>query len=1380
MAMDEDDIWHLLTVEEKERVRCLRHQATQRHLITALADFALYCRALTACRSQSKSSTVKPPGRRILHLPPSLPPKDLRDSLAIPDKPTVDLLISMAQMKKEKKLGSSARFFVDSTDSSAGSQCARSRGVQKAPWGDDLHWPFQAIPAFAQLEDGLRIQTRKSGPCVVLTLRVLRDLERLAQECSFSRFGEKDWARRLYGDYWPLAVHYLVALEKRITAHTGAGRSTSRADAITDMVHEHIANDPCSLPQVDLSVSKLLRGISPLKQFADLRAVLHALLHMAPSHGDVVLDTLFTEPLARDDKEVKRLRDSLRITVETAEAERIAQDLMDDEEDEGSKTVFGSAKKEKKKRRKKDLQEKKNRQRLEEKQKEAEKEQKMANEKKAVRETSQSNRSDAANKSATAQSDSKTNIRDAPKISGTQTWSEVENSIRDAVDSDAGMPQNETRKTVEAQTDTEVGPTALTMTSRKTTSAYAPIAKQASETEVQEYFLSEELCNQFGMATPILEESEIGTSQTRFLPLLPWTNRLNRTMISHHDDSRLEFVLRNGPKLGTGYAGSDVSSDERFSQRSCAAASLDDQLLFAGRNPDGKFGYLDASITGSIGPESKCSISVDGECSISQRVERESTSGSNGGIEVFDMVCDAVGAMNHECVLDFDALLAELEKWKQKAHDLQKELDALRRPLGEQESNRAVSRWRILGKLVLSRRLAESVDSLRQPGKDVRNSARPNSSSPEVPSADSQINSTARPTLRYRSLSRGDLNMVPIPPHRSLTPLPDPRRKKIHINPLGTTIGLFSPSTDASTQTAPAVTLSKIYGSTVPSVVQKEIARLRQQNQFLRYRAIVGPLPGGNAGNYSEMGSMHRGQNDRGRPQDVATQTQPAITLSKMWASLGVNGVVQLQKEVQLLRQENQVWRGLARRQSEGEMVYLPDVPQYAMKQVGECSSVAQMHYVPQYTIKHREEKVEEEERNPGEAHFLRLRADIADLERRLTGETMATEDARAAIFRNVTRVVKNTWPRSNLQLYGSYAVGLAIPTSDLDLVITDEGVNKKTWQSVLARKLSEPHETWVLLDSINQISNTAIPILTFVAEHTMASGQRTRVQVDVSLDGPHHNGLAGLEAISYWLETLPLLRPIVLVLKLFLQKHSLATSYTGGLSSYGLANMVTCYLLHSNDDKLEQAFLGFFKCYGQQFNTRIFGVSVVRAQFVRRDGSDWKDVLPQFLEKGWGKPRCLNSDSHPYDPMFIEDPLNPSNNISRNCFRIKQIQKVFDKALETLLQDSDISRIMCTPLHGMGDTHDTGHLVAHTREHDDPNLPYAVKAPCTTRMCYDNGYLPCEVPSRDANAYIQPNGIGGQQWRSEKPFQWDSAVGYQELNGFKRRVPWCYRRDNR
>ena len=52
-----------------------------------------------------------------------------------------------------------------------------------------------------------------------------------------------------------------------------------------------------------------------------------------------------------------------------------------------------------------------------------------------------------------------------------------------------------------------------------------------------------------------------------------------------------------------------------------------------------------------------------------------------------------------------------------------------------------------------------------------------------------------------------------------------------------------------------------------------------------------------------------------------------------------------------------------------------------------------------------------------------------------------------------------------------------------------------------------------------------------------------------------------------------------------------------------------------------------------------------------------------RFQPPGGGRSAHSRTPRHWFDPLYIEDPLRPSNNVGRNCFRIYAIQQEFGKA---------------------------------------------------------------------------------------------------------------------
>jgi hypothetical protein len=88
-------------------------------------------------------------------------------------------------------------------------------------------------------------------------------------------------------------------------------------------------------------------------------------------------------------------------------------------------------------------------------------------------------------------------------------------------------------------------------------------------------------------------------------------------------------------------------------------------------------------------------------------------------------------------------------------------------------------------------------------------------------------------------------------------------------------------------------------------------------------------------------------------------------------------------------------------------------------------------------------------------------------------------------------------------------------------------------------------------------VDHGRVPIIKAVAHRGAHS-----FNVDISIDGPAHTGLATTAFVACLVERLPALAPLVLVLKHLLQSRGLKCPYTGGLSSYALTLMATYVVL--------------------------------------------------------------------------------------------------------------------------------------------------------------------------------------------------------------------------
>lgn len=314
---------------------------------------------------------------------------------------------------------------------------------------------------------------------------------------------------------------------------------------------------------------------------------------------------------------------------------------------------------------------------------------------------------------------------------------------------------------------------------------------------------------------------------------------------------------------------------------------------------------------------------------------------------------------------------------------------------------------------------------------------------------------------------------------------------------------------------------------------------------------------------------------------------------------------------------------------------------------------------------------------------------------------------------KRVTRSLQVLWPRSRTNIFGSNATGLSLPTSDLDLVVCLppvrnlepikeagilEGRNgiKETCLQHAARYLA--NQEWVKNDSLKIVENTAIPIIMLVVEvphdlivsaasnvhvlkessdvsgeqrnsfetDTVASesaalpssintnnddGKEVKsIRLDISFKAPSHTGLQTTELVKELTEQFPAATPLALVLKQFLSDRSLDQSYSGGLSSYCLILLITRFLQHEHHlgRPINQNFGGllmdFLYFFGNVFDPRQMRISVQGSGiYIKR-------------ERGYS-----------IDPIYIDDPLFPANNVGRNCFRIHQCVKAFADAYSIL-----------------------------------------------------------------------------------------------------------------
>lgn len=279
---------------------------------------------------------------------------------------------------------------------------------------------------------------------------------------------------------------------------------------------------------------------------------------------------------------------------------------------------------------------------------------------------------------------------------------------------------------------------------------------------------------------------------------------------------------------------------------------------------------------------------------------------------------------------------------------------------------------------------------------------------------------------------------------------------------------------------------------------------------------------------------------------------------------------------------------------------------------------------------------------------MLQLHKEILDFVD-FVSPTPEEQASRTAAVQSVIDVIKYIWPHSTVELFGSFRTGLYLPTSDVDVVILESKVTKpQTGLYALSKALSQRS----VAKKLQVIAKARVPIVKFVE-------RRSGIAFDISFD--IESGPQAAEFIKDALKKIPPLRPLCMVLKVFLQQRELNEVFSGGIGSYALLAMLIANLqmYRSRQDlQLRQQpmehnlgilLVNFFEFYGRKLNTTDVGVSCNAAGtfFLKRD-------------KGF-----LNTE-RPY-LLSIEDPQAPENDIGKNSFNYFKVRSAFAMAYSSL-----------------------------------------------------------------------------------------------------------------
>lgn len=171
---------------------------------------------------------------------------------------------------------------------------------------------------------------------------------------------------------------------------------------------------------------------------------------------------------------------------------------------------------------------------------------------------------------------------------------------------------------------------------------------------------------------------------------------------------------------------------------------------------------------------------------------------------------------------------------------------------------------------------------------------------------------------------------------------------------------------------------------------------------------------------------------------------------------------------------------------------------------------------------------------------------------------------------------------------FGSYPVGLYLPTADMDLVyasdrfynggppVLEAGPDRQAFKKTLYKASNRLQRVGVAKNPI-VIPGARVPIIKF-------KDLVTGLDVDISFE--NLSGVQAQATFDRWKRDYPDMVYLVALVKQLLVMRGLNEVHTGGLGGFSIICLIVSYIQHSaKAENLGECFIGFLKYYGKDFD---------------------------------------------------------------------------------------------------------------------------------------------------------------------------------------------------
>lgn len=264
-------------------------------------------------------------------------------------------------------------------------------------------------------------------------------------------------------------------------------------------------------------------------------------------------------------------------------------------------------------------------------------------------------------------------------------------------------------------------------------------------------------------------------------------------------------------------------------------------------------------------------------------------------------------------------------------------------------------------------------------------------------------------------------------------------------------------------------------------------------------------------------------------------------------------------------------------------------------------------------------------------------------------------EAEQAAITWEIERlreIVKSVWVDVDVRVFGSVRSGLALPMSDIDVVLVNiPDYVRASPLRVVANALRRNGYPATL----KLIEHARVPIIKLETS-------RFHYQMDISME---HNGTSQLAIISRFNDIFLPFRPLVLLLKLLLAQRDLNEPFRGGVGSYLVTLMVASFLQNYPAYRFSSSAPGIQDTLTvKSFNINAIDLGTLLLDFLEFYAIRFNYYTSSLSLLGHGgyvqKPEGGSNHKCQPDQIYCRDPNDETNDVGKPSYNIERVRDLF------------------------------------------------------------------------------------------------------------------------